>query len=428
MAEIKKTRTRMYDPWGYQEENNYESSENQFEIELNELFASATYDDSDKKIHFFNNDGKEISGSSIDTTQFAGGSIIKRAYYDPETKILTIEFENGDKVEVDFGELVDETEFGDGLQVVDSIVSILIDASGEPYLSVSDSGLKISGVDQAIATAVEAEQTRAEQAEAGLQAAIEAEEARATSAETALDAKIDQEIADRIADVDAEEARAKAAEEALDAKIDQEIQDRKDDVDAEEARATAAEAAEKARAEAAEAAANRRIDTLNDALDAEKGIREAADLRLENMITAETNRATSAETALNNKIDQEIADRIADVNAEEARAKAAEGVLETAIDVLNQKLGYKDNETLQKNGEHEVAFGSYNISNTSEDASGRTIFSIGNGTADDARSNALEVRENGDVYMWIENDYMQINRLLAMLAHEVYDDDNNSNG
>jgi hypothetical protein len=30
--------------------------------------------------------------------------------------------------------------------------------------------------------------------------------------------------------------------------------------------------------------------------------------------------------------------------------------------------------------------------------------------------------------MWIENDYMQINRLLAMLAHEVYDDDDNSNG
>jgi hypothetical protein len=428
MAEIKKKKTRMYEPWGYQEENNYESSENQFEIELNELFASATYDDSDKKIHFFNNDGKEVSGSSIDTTQFAGGSIIKRAYYDPETKEIVIEFENGDVVKIDAHDLIDEYEFGGGLQIDgDGKVSILVDASGEPYLSVSESGIKISGVDNAIATAVAAEKARAEQAEADLQAAIEAEEARATSAETALDAKIDQEIADRIADVDAEETRAKAAEAALDTKIDQEIQDRKDDVDAEEARATAAEAAEKARAEAAEAAANRRIDTLNDALDAEKTLREAADVRLENMITAETNRATSAETALDNKIDQEIADRIADVNAEEARAISAETELETALDVLNQKLGYKDNETLQKNGEHEVAFGSYNISNTGDTPADRTIFSIGNGTADDARSNALEVRENGDVYMWIENDYMQINRLLAMLAHEVYDDDDNSN-
>lgn len=417
-----------YSPWGYQEEDNYQSAENQVELQLNELFASASYNKDDKKIHFFNNDGKEFSGSSIDTTQFAGGSVIKKASYDPVTKILTIEFENGDKVEIDFGELVDETEFGDGLQVVNSIVSILIDESGEPYLSVGENGLKTVGINQAISDAVNAEKTRAEQAEADLQDAIEAEEARATSAETALDAKVGQEIADREADVDAEETRAKAAEEALDTKIDQEIQDRKDDVDAEETRATAAEAAEKARAEAAEAAANRRIDTLNDALDAEKTLREAADVRLENMITAEKNRAEAAEEALDAKIDQEIADRIADVDAEEARATSAETELGNALDLLNQKLGYKDNETLQKNGEHEVAFGSYNISNTGEEASGRTIFSIGNGTADDARSNALEVRENGDIYMWIENDYMQINRLLAMLAHEVYDDDNNSNG
>lgn len=441
MAEIKKRRkTRMYEPWGYREENDYQSGENQFEKELNELFASASYNKDDKKIHFFNNDGLDLSGSSIDTNEFASG-VIESATYDKETKILTIVFSNGDIVEVNLADLIDENEFADGLQVNDGIVSIKLDGESEAYLTVSPSGLKLSGVDAAI----EAEKTRAEEAETALQAAIEAEGqraqeaeealdtkiedeiARATSAETALDTKITQEIVDREADVDAEEARAKAAEETLDAKLDQEIQDRKDDVDAEEDRATAAEAAEKARAEAAEAAANRRIDTLNDALDAEKGIREAADIRLENMITAETNRATSAETALDAKIDQEIADRIADVDAEEARATSAETELETALDVLNQKLGYKDNETLQKNGEHEVAFGSYNISNSGDTPADRTIFSIGNGTADDARSNAFEVRENGDVYMWIENDYMQINRLLAMLAHEVYDDDDNSN-
>lgn len=441
MAEIKKRRkTRMYEPWGYREENDYQSGENQFEKELNELFASASYNKDDKKIHFFNNDGLDLSGSSIDTNEFASG-VIESATYDKETKILTIVFSNGDIVEINLADLIDENEFADGLQVNGGIVSIKLDGESEAYLTVSPSGLKLSGVDAAI----EAEKTRAEETETALQAAIEAEGqraqeaeealdvkideeiARATSAETALDTKITQEIVDREADVDAEEARAKAAEETLDAKLDQEIQDRKDDVDAEEARATAAEAAEKARAEAAEAAANRRIDTLNDALDAEKGIREAADIRLENLITAEKNRAEAAEEALDAKIDQEIADRIADVDAEEARATSAETELETALDVLNQKLGYKDNETLQKNGEHEVAFGSYNISNSGDTPADRTIFSIGNGTADDARSNALEVRENGDVYMWIENDYMQINRLLAMLAHEVYDDDDNSN-
>ena len=429
MAEIKKRKTRMYEPWGYQEENNYQSDENQFENELNELFASAAYNKDDKKIHFFNNDGLELSGSAIDTNDFASG-VIESASYDKTTKILTIVFSNGDIVEINLADLIDENEFADGLQVNDGIVSIKLDSETEAYLTVSENGLKVSGIDAAI----NAEKTRAEEAEAELQAAIEVEVARATSAETALDEKIDeeiaratsaetaldikitQEIADREVDVNAEETRAKAAEEALDAKIDQEIADRIADVDAEETRARAAETV-----------LSQQITALNSELDAEESIREAADVRLEGLITAETSRATSAETALNNKIDQEIADRIADVNAEEARAISAETELETALDVLNQKLGYKDNETLQKNGAHEVAFGSYNISNTSEDASGRTIFSIGNGTSDSARSNALEVRENGDVYMWIENDYMQINRLLAMLAHEVYDDDNNSN-
>lgn len=418
MAEIKKRKTRMYEPWGYREENDYQSGENQFEKELNELFASASYNKDDKKIHFFNNDGLELSGSSIDTNEFASG-VIESASYDKTTKILTIVFSNGDIVEINLADLIDENEFADGLQVNDGIVSIKLDAETEAYLTVSENGLKVSGIDAAI----NAEKTRAEEAEAELQAAIEAEVARATSAETALDEKIDeeiaratsaetaldikitQEIADREVDVNAEETRAKAAEETLDAKIDQEIADRIADVDAEETRARAAETV-----------LTQQITALNSELDAEESIREAADVRLEGLITAETSRATSAETTLDAKIDQEI-----------ARATSAETELDNALDLLNQKLGYKDNETLQKNGAHEVAFGSYNISNTSEDASGRTIFSIGNGTSDSARSNALEVRENGDVYMWVENDYMQINRLLAMLAHEVYDDDNNSN-
>lgn len=283
MAEIKKTKTRMYDPWGYQEENNYDSSENQFEIELNALFASAAYNDNDKKIHFFNNDGNEISGSSIDTSEFSSG-VIESASYDKETKILTIVFSNGGIVEINLADLIDENEFADGLQVNDGIVSIKLDSATEAYLTVSESGLKLSGVDAAI----KVEKTRAEKAEEILGSKIDAEEARATSAETAV---------------------------------------------------------------------NVRVDNL--------------------------------------------------------------------INELQPLL----NDTLVTTNDKEAALGKYNVSNTSEDASGRTIFSIGNGTADDARSNALEVRENGDVYMWIEGDYMQINRLLAMLAHEVYDDDDdNSNG
>lgn len=444
MAEIKKTKTRMYDPWGYQEENNYDSSENQFEIELNALFASATYDDSDKKIHFFNNDGKEISGSTIDTTQFAPG-VVKEAYYDSTTKELVIVFDGGSTVRINMAEIIDENEFGVGLQVdSEGIVSVKIDGSSDPYLSVGSDGIKLSSVESAInnekeraigvenslqeainneiarATSaetildnkIETEKTRAEEAETDLQAAIEAEEARATSAETDLQTAIEiekqraEDVESALQDnIDTEEARAISAETNLNTKIDHEIADRIADVEAEKTRAKAAESALTDALNAEIARSTREDETHDDEL---RVLDSRVDL-LSSKVDNEISRATSAETALNNKI-----------NAEETRAKAAEETLGNALDLLNQKLGYKDNETLQKNGEHEVAFGSYNISNTGATPADRTLFSVGNGTADNARSNALEIRENGDVYMWVEGDFMKINDLLAMLAHEVY--------
>ena len=63
-----------------------------------------------------------------------------------------------------------------------------------------------------------------------------------------------------------------------------------------------------------------RMDTAEDDIDA-----------LQDGLAAEIARATSAETALDAKIDQEIADRIADVDAEETRAKAAESALSESI-------------------------------------------------------------------------------------------------
>jgi hypothetical protein len=99
----------------------------------------------------------------------------------------------------------------------------------------------------------------------------------------------------------------------------------------------------------------------------------------------------------------------------------------TLFEALVEKLGYTDNETLERNNEHEVAFGSYNISNTDSEPSGQTIFSVGIGTSDDDRKNALEVKNNGDVYMWIEGEFMNVNKLLGQIAHEIYDADTTNN-
>lgn len=459
-----------YSPWGYMEENDYQSSENQFEVELNDLIASASYNKDDKKIHFFNNDGKDLSGSTIDTTSFAPG-VVQDAYYDSTTKELVIVFDGGSTVRINMTEIIDENEFADGLQVdSDGIVSVKIDGASDPYLSVGSDGIKLSGVEAAInnekqraisaetalqeainneiarATSaetildskIELEKTRAEEAEAELQAAIEAEETRATSAETDLQTAIEAEK-QRAEDaesalqdnIDAEETRATSAESTLNDKIDQEIADRIVDVDAEETRAKAAESALSDTLNA-EIARSTREDEIHD--DELRILDSRVDL-LASKVDNEIARATSAETTLNNKIDAEetrakaVEETLQDaIDTEETRATSAETELNNRVDELVEELQPLLNDTLVTTNDKEVAFGKYNVSSTGDEASGRTAFSIGNGTDDANRSNAFEVRENGDVYAWVEGDYMQINRLLAMLAHEVYDDDSSNNG
>ena len=53
------------------------------------------------------------------------------------------------------------------------------------------------------------------------------------------------------------------------------------------------------------------------------------------------------------------------------------------------------------NNEAEHASGRYNVSNKANNTfgdSGNTLFSVGNGTSENARHNAFEIRQNGDIY------------------------------
>ena len=323
-------RTRMYEPWGYQDENNYQGAGIILENDLDSFFANVSYNRDDNKIHFANKDGEEKG--TLDVSEFVkSDTIVEYAKYE-DGKII-IKFTNGDIITIDVEELLDENEFKDGFQVNEGQVSVLIDGESDDYLSVSANGVKVAGV----------------------KADIEAEQARAEGEEQRIEAKLDQEIADRIADVDEEEARAIAEEQRIDSKLDQEIADRIADVDEEETRATTEETTIKNTigggfSTASTETVTVKFNDLATALDTEIGnrttqdnqlqnnintestARQAADTRLENLITDERNRAVSAETALNAKIDQEIADRIADVNEEEARAIAAEQALQNAID------------------------------------------------------------------------------------------------
>ena len=125
--------------------------------------------------------------------------------------------------------------------------------------------------------------------------------------------------------------------------------------------------------------------------------------------------------------DAKILDAVGDIDDEIARVEekvdtntANITTNTTNIATLFNNLGYANNDTLETSNPNEAAFGQYNLSNTGEEPSGQTIFSIGIGTSNDDRKNAVEVRNDGTVYMWIEGDFMPINNLLGMLAHEIY--------
>ena len=367
-----KRKTRMYEPWGYRDQDNYQSTESIIDNDFYKFFAGVNYKKSDQ--------------------------IVERAWY--EDGKIYIKFTNGDIISIDVKELLDENEFKDGLQVVDGVVSVLRDSSSERWLTVSEDGVKVAGI--------QAEIDR-------LDDRIDTEITRATGEETRIESRLNKEIQDRIDDVDAEEVRAKAAEQVITTNLNNEI----------------------TRATRTEQLLNTRVDTLNDELDAEESIREANDAALGLRITTETNdrisaiaaeksRAEAAENRLNLKIEAESERAIQkEIELDERIDEISSGSSEE-ISWLLEKLGYKNNDTLITTNEHEVAFGEWNISNTDAiEPSGQTIFSIGVGTSAHGRKNAFEVRKDGSVYMWVEGDFIRINNLLAQLTNEVYDSDSN---
>lgn len=54
---------------------------------------------------------------------------------------------------------------------------------------------------------------------------------------------------------------------------------------------------------------------------------------------------------------------------------------------------------INANNQSEHSQGEYNVSNTGSTDADKTLFSVGNGTADNARHNAFEIRQNGDIYI-----------------------------
>ena len=188
-------KTRMYEPYGYNEGEAYYSIRNTIddEIKINrkidkkqtdESFTDVSYD-SDLETVLFKNTNGDIVGQ-LPMTDIMASSLVKEAKYDADTQKIIIEFDNGDVVSVDLNDIINIQEAGDGLVLDDNKFAILLDPESEEFLQVSENGIK----------------------NVGIQDAIDAERDRAISAET-------KETNERIADVDEEETRAKGEESVL---------------------------------------------------------------------------------------------------------------------------------------------------------------------------------------------------------------------
>ena len=68
----------------------------------------------------------------------------------------------------------------------------------------------------------------------------------------------------------------------------------------------------------------------------------------------------------------------------------------------NGKASHTEGSYVNAENDYESSQGRYNVSNkanTTWGNSGNTLFSVGNGTANNARHNAFEIRQNGDIYL-----------------------------
>lgn len=108
---------------------------------------------------------------------------------------------------LDYSKFLEETEFANGLEVKDHKVYVKVDPLSESFLTVSSTGVKISGVQNAINTAVDAEKAAREaecakirdsitQSGQGSTVALDNEIKRAKEAEAAITSNLNKHIQD----------------------------------------------------------------------------------------------------------------------------------------------------------------------------------------------------------------------------------------
>ena len=94
-------------------------------------------------------------GSANDTVNETTGDVTKNTVTDPQSMNFVYHLESGkySLTKIDVSKFLTNSEFKDGLNVANGVVSVKVDNASETFLTVGADGVKLSGVQSAIDTA-----------------------------------------------------------------------------------------------------------------------------------------------------------------------------------------------------------------------------------------------------------------------------------
>ena len=153
---------RIQQPYGYRDNGEYSSEANMLCNAITSLgkgdmgdlaakvFFGVEYRDDLEAFVFLNSGGTPVATADMKDVKFS--KLIESAGYNPNTKNIDIIFENGDVVNISTDGIVPFTAFKDGLEKTDDTVKVKIDPNSDEYLTLSENGVKVSGIKEKITT------------------------------------------------------------------------------------------------------------------------------------------------------------------------------------------------------------------------------------------------------------------------------------
>ena len=344
---------RIQQPYGYRDNGEYSSEANMLCNAITSLgkgdmadlaakvFFGVEYRDDLEAFVFLNSGGTPIATADMKDVKFS--KLIESATYNPNTKNIDIIFENGDVVNISTDGIVPFTAFKDGLEKTDDTVKVKIDPNSDEYLTLSENGVKVSGIKEKITV---------------LETSINNEISDRESNDTTLSEKIDNEkgareendkkIWDAIGEVS---SSVTSGDTTVIGMIETEINARKDEdsklnglIEAEKTARVEADDKLKSLIGDVSSAVTSGSTSLVDMINKETEARKEADDKLKSLIGDVSSAVTSGQTSVVDLINAEKAERIEEDSKLNGLIEAEKTAREEAISIESTARTEKDTE------------------------------------------------------------------------------------